>query len=178
MVRRLLVILTFALMGCDALMLEPLPKRIAIESRFTEAAADCIRASIDVANAELGPLYGQDVLIYDGVVTDPNGFDMGDFGDESHIVYKVDKSSPEYGWLEDLNEKRMGGYGTAGDVLLFVEPDGDMVCNQGLILHELGHFMGLWHNPDPTSLMHPSHGASDFTDVDKDAFCLVRRCLP
>lgn len=46
-----------------------------------------------------------------------------------------------------------------------------------IIRHELGHHVGLLHNPNPDALMFSgAKTATTFTELDKEAFALVRGC--
>jgi len=46
-----------------------------------------------------------------------------------------------------------------------------------VVRHELGHMIGLSHNPDTDSMMYPYEQRSDhFTDIDKEFFSEIRGC--
>jgi hypothetical protein len=47
-----------------------------------------------------------------------------------------------------------------------------------VILHEMGHFVGLGHIKDPNALMYPySNGMTTFSDNDKRALCCIYECV-
>jgi hypothetical protein len=173
--RRFLVLVTLPFLGCA----EPLPKALYIESRFTEEEAGAIATAIEEVNRSLGEgLLGRPALMYEGRFHDSDGFTADDFSDGIHAVYKVSRDSPEYGWLlEVTTRKRFRGYATLADVLFFVDPE-DLAFSgyRPLMLHELGHFIGMSHSPDPGAVMHTPPGADAYTESDKEAFCLIYRC--
>jgi len=57
--------------------------------------------------------------------------------------------------------------------------DEDQHCYRAIAMHELGHFLGMTHNPDPTSVMF--HGPytscpAGYTVSDQRAFCYDYGC--
>jgi hypothetical protein len=171
---RCLVLLTVAFGACT---FEPVPKNLYIESRFSDDETDRILAAIGIANRDLGEqLLGGPVIEYAGRFTDDDGWSHQDFGDDVHVIYKVEKNIPDYQWLAETIHKSPEGYGTASDILFFVQPGDGFDGSQGLMLHEIGHFLGMMHSPVPEAVMHTPHGSDNYTESDFDAFCLIYRC--
>jgi hypothetical protein len=159
------------------------PRELRVERRFTDEEIALLAGGIDTANAELGGLLGGDVIELGPTFTDPDGFHFDDFGDEVHGLYTLDRASAEYAWLRDAGGHDDDGYATLGDVIVIrrVPPgasDRDRRCFVSVELHELGHFLGMTHNPDPNSVMHPGGSACpiDYTGADLAMFCIDFAC--
>lgn len=65
--------------------------------------------------------------------------------------------------------QKQGGYIVSAKVLIRVPPDNENY--EYTVVHELGHAMGLGHNPSPDSLMYPwDTGATAFNAKDRKAW--------
>ena len=182
-------VLLVAIIGCGC-SLPPLPKDIYIESRFTTLERQLIEDAIRETNAILlRPCLGFDGLVYRGTYVDQNGFDAdgSDLGDDRHVVYKVRMDDLAYATLTDLAEDEYRGYATVQDVLLMVEVDVPGAPDDGtrtsltnykrLVRHELGHHVGLLHNPDEGALMFAGRKSVDtFSVADRAAFAFAQQC--
>jgi hypothetical protein len=177
MVIRAAAISMSILAGC----MPDLPRDVYIEGRFSDEEVALLEDAIAIANRELGDeLLGHPVLRYRGRASDDDGFQFADFDDDRALVYVLDPESPEYQWLVEVTEDRFGGYATLSDLLVRPLPrlGGDRDRFRFIALHELGHFLGLTHNPDPGAVMYPGSGtpSSGYTLADREAFCLVYDC--
>lgn len=162
-----------------------LPRELFLDATLAAPEAAQVRRAVDVANERLGQaLGGEPVLALAGPYADPDGFSYADLDDGVHVVYPLDASSPEYRWIADTTGQEYGGYGTLGDVLLIARLPADASAAERdayrqLALHELGHFLGMTHNPDPASIMNagPWHAPlATYTDADLRAFCIIYGC--
>jgi len=159
-----------------------LPRDLEIETKFDATETALLQDAIGVANRELGvALLGQPVLTYKGRYTDPDGFTFDDFTDEHHVIYLLDLDSPEYAWIESTTGSAYAGYATLGDVLMrpLARLGGNERVFHQIALHELGHFLGMTHNPDPDTIMYGGYLSplvTTYTDKDKAAFCQIYAC--
>lgn len=65
-----------------------------------------------------------------------------------------------------------------GDIVILISYYGFGERFYGVILHEVGHFLGLAHVEDKDSLMHPSTGAYCVTLNDAERACRMYNCEP
>lgn len=162
-----------------------LPRGIHVEAAFTPEEAAIVSGAIASANDRLGAaLVGHPVLDDLGAISDPDGFQYDDLGDGVGVVYALDPASPEYRWLADTNERDYQGYGTLGDVLIAIRlpaapTDADRQHFRQVVLHELGHYLGLPHVDDREAIMYSGPGRlalDTYTTADQQTFCLVYGC--
>lgn len=187
----LLILLLAAGCGNDA-FLPGLPREISIETRFTDEEILIIEEAVDEANRELGTeLLGHPALTYLGPYDDPDGFHVEDFDDGRAVIYVLSEDSSEYRYVADVTERGYGGYATLADVHMVYRylPPPEATDEERMemrrrfkriVLHELGHFLGMSHNPDPGALMYAGPKPPDvttYTLVDKRDFCFVYECL-
>lgn len=64
------------------------------------------------------------------------------------------------------------------DILILIRYYGINDRFYGVVLHEVGHFVGLEHVKNPKSLMHPSTGVSCITVSDAANACAMYDCVP
>jgi hypothetical protein len=179
-----LLLLTTVHAGCGR---QELPVTVRLHDEFTEREAALIVEAIDQVNLSLGKnLYGEDVIVYAGRIADEDGFTIEDFGDDTHVIYRV-PTAPDY--LLDTAEEQgyieLGGYGTIEDVLIFADVALARRWTRTrkkefrhLLLHEFGHFLGMMHSDDPHAIMVPRGDTTvtDYTDEDKRNFCIIYDC--
>jgi hypothetical protein len=177
----LVALVTAACIGC----VPELPRGLSIESSFSPEEAALASEAIERANAILGvPLLGHDVLIDLGRSSDPDGFQFHDFGDDVAMIYPLDPASEEYRWLADSSDRDYKGYATLADVLVVYRlPAGSAVAERKLfrqiVMHELGHFLGLPHTSERNSIMYTGSGRLEldsYTQSDQRTFCLIYGC--
>jgi len=232
MAQRWLLLVTALLSGgCGELF----PKEIHVESAYDDAETAAIIEMIGEVNKLGRELLGDDLLIYDGRYRDADGFDLDDLGDDTDVIYEINRRDRNYDYLQMTAGDTDGdvvGYGPRSDILIFafllpmqlsdgrfcfapenlreyaedlgLTPDqipdvqGDevvavtedfLVCRNGahtiylpllknIVVHELGHYIGLGHIDDPEALMYPhTNGLTSFTDLDKAYFCCNYRCI-
>lgn len=176
--RRLLPLVMVAAAGC----LPDLPRDVYIEERFSPLEVALLGQAIAVANQELGmELLDHPVLTYRGRFDDPDGFHFDDFGDDTAVLYLLDPASAEYAWTRDTLQHAYGGYATLADLMVLSRDDlGSDERFRRVTLHELGHFLGLSHSPDPGALMYGGGVRPDvttYTYSDKLMFCVVHDCV-
>jgi hypothetical protein len=181
----LVIFLTPALMLASLLggCVEPLPKEVMIEDRFSADEERMIVAAIDEWNRiGLEYLGLEKILIYQGRYRDPDGFDELDLDDGRSVIYRG-QDDRYYRFLSDHNEagRTLLGYGTTADVLLFTFTLDTPEEFQHVALHELGHFLGLGHVPDDkNAVMYEltfDNPPLRLTRTDIQDFCLVFDCI-
>jgi len=188
MARRILPLVIVALAGC----LPDLPKDIHIEARFTDEETAILEEAIAEADRELGmELLGHSILTYKGRYDDPDGFTVEDFDDGIPTVYVLREDSPEYRWVENATDRGYGGYATLAEIHMVYRylPPPDATEEQrlemrgnfkGIMLHELGHFLGMAHNPEPGTIMCSSERCGSRPETyslgDKRDFCFLYDC--
>lgn len=166
------------LAGC----MPEMPRDVYIESRFDDREELLLRDALERANQELGvALLGHPVISYQGRIVDPDGFRFEDFDDDDAVFYLLDRNSAEYAWTRDALHSDYGGYATLADLMVLSRDElGSDERFQRVALHEIGHFLGLTHSPDPGALMHGNGIRPDvdgFTYSDKLMFCMVHDCV-
>ncbi len=186
---RLAVTITVAcaLAGCGSLPKQDLPATFCLDAKFSNREREMILGSVAKINRTLGrELLGGEILIYGGLVTDKNGFELRDFQDAVHVVYRLDVAPSELNAIDRSPNTDLDGTGTLSDVLLFMDAikrdsDGQSDADQTLnhvVLHEFGHFFGLQHTKDNTAVMYPTvNGVVEYQLDDKRAFCAIYECL-
>lgn len=166
------------LAGC----LPEMPREVYIEERFSPHEADLLTRAMEEANQELGmALLGHPVIHVAGRYEDADGFTFEDFSDDAAVFYVLDPDSAEYAWTRDTIHADYGGYATLADLMVRRR---DQLGGDERFLrvakHEIGHFLGLTHSPDPGALMYGNGinpGIDGFTYSDKLMFCHVHDCL-
>lgn len=161
-----------------------LPRELCVDDRFTDEEAALVHDAIRLANAQLGERLGRAVIVDGGTRHDPDGFRFDDLGDDLGTVYVIAPDSAEYRWLADANQRDYEGYATLADVLVaFRLPadaaDADRQHLHQIVLHELGHFLGLPHATDRDAIMYsgPDRRVLDsYTATDRGLFCAVYGC--
>lgn len=173
-----------------------LPQTLLIDPTLPADLEESVWQAIDIINAELGQaLLEKDVLFFGGFSAADDRFAPEKFQDDRHVVYNVAMETPEY---REINGEITGmplegstyGYGTYGDVLIFTFtlPQRTVLCascgkcadiRDHVVLHELGHFIGMGHTDDPFSVMFPFTFAPiiSFNDTDRRAFCEYQSCI-
>lgn len=162
-----------------------LPREIHVDDSFTNDERALASAAIAEANARLGdPLLGRAVIVELAPYHDADGFHFDDFGDDVAVIYAVDPTSPEYAWLAGNQDRAYEGYGTLSDVLVTTRlapgaSAAERAHFQQVVMHELGHFLGLPHASERDAIMYSGPGRLDlstYTTVDQADFCLVYGC--
>ncbi|MEK7516346.1 MAG: matrixin family metalloprotease [Patescibacteria group bacterium] len=168
-----------------------LPLHVWISDEFDDEEAEAILLGMDAWERATN----LHIFVYHGRWYDQ--FNWEDLGDDAHVVYKLHDASYEYRYLSCHGNDDLAGYGTYGDVLIALDyweafrdedPDGIVYGNgleftrnafylrllRELATHELGHFIGLMHNPDKGAVMYPFDNDILFpTALDMEAFWSV-----
>lgn len=107
------------------------------------------------------------------------------FLDENSVyIYKISKSNPQVFALENNSSVEILGYydkySLIPSILIVSERLDDLNYTQ-IVMHEIGHAMGLKHNlekGDDKTLMFPSINSSPsgITDKDIESFCKLYKC--
>lgn len=183
--RRGVSLVSVAAAACAASCAPDLPRGIYVEASFNADEAALASDAIERANTWLGvPLVGSDVIIDLGRSADPDGFQHDDFGDGIARIYPLDPASPAYRWLADTNDREYEGYATLADVLVAYRLPPDPTEPERrhfrqIVMHELGHFLGLPHSSERNAIMYSGPGRLEldsYTPADQQTFCLIYGC--
>lgn len=165
--------------GC----VEPLPREIMIDDRFSADEEQMILAAIAEWNrVGLEYLGLKEILIYRGRFVDQDGFDELDLEDGRSVMYRGGDDR-YYRFLSYYNEpgRTLLGYGTFADMLLFTFNLDTPEKFQHVALHEMGHFLGLGHVPDDVdAVMYEltfDNPPLRLNRTDIQDFCLVFGCI-
>lgn len=152
---------------------EKFPLVIHVDSKFSDQEIKLIRQAIAEANRAFGERIGKDVIIYGTVIDTDFDPDVA-FEDGTHVVYHVDPKSRFGRWAASVNKGSYGGWAAMEDITL----NGDIELSMWLVLHEMGHFLGLLHSSRPGNIMSQT-GRPDnekYSKGDVASFCAIYYC--
>jgi hypothetical protein len=170
-----------------------LPRHFSIDDRFADDEQAQIRAAAEAWNVVGREYFGSDqILICDGTIGVPDGFNISDFADDRHVAY-LGINDANYQMLTSSLGPYACGEGTLEDIVLFtfyMHYDGQtreeyLNFLRMLATHELGHFLGLLHVMDdgqavmaPSTVMREQGDHPNTLDTrDIQDFCRFHHCL-
>lgn len=104
-----------------------------------------------------------------------NNFYGKKYKNNSIFIWNIDKSNLDNS-LKEKFERYNGLWDRYGNILMFKDTDSYFY---NVILHELGHALGLKHDDKKTkSVMHPNAIRGCITDLDSFKLCLIYGCVP
>lgn len=170
--RRLALVVALVCTGCFS---EPhgIPWHLWIDDRFTAEEEAIIAKAIAHANETFDPLVGEPVFVYGGRYADRDGFTAEDLGDDRAVIYKVFPHDRD-GWELACGQCFQDGTTQGWDILLWAVPfvdEFDRKAYRSMVLHELGHLLGLPHTSAQGAVMNENEFATEFTEPDIAAFC-------
>lgn len=164
------------------------PRQLYVDVRFSGAEIEDIRSAVDEVN-KLACLIGEDKLIeIAGEFRDDDGhFDQSNIDDGEDQLYRIGSA----GECSDYTEHFQSKFGDIGNLYGFYTgtDTGILVFNlnqpnrpplRHVIMHELGHYVGMEHvTGNSWAVMAPTgYGPRSFTQADKEEFCLRQGCDP
>lgn len=179
-------------------------RNVVIDSSFTQDEEETITRAMETWNQVSREYLGYDLILYAGRRHDVNGFNpLEDMGDGYNMIYRFAEPDEYYNLLiAERPQNQEGafllGYGRQHDILIFTfnilkevksylsdsddESSEYLREHQVVVLHELGHWLGLQHIgeidgycPIMYSLIYKSTQPI-LTEKDIQAFCLVYDC--
>jgi len=186
------------LSGCT----QNLPVVIWIDDNFSEEEEYFILSAIQ----EWEDATEKNIFHYRGRHID-NEFNIEDLGDERHVIYKIIEPTEGSRFFVDMRIAETGdethdlfGWGMHSDVLIYWYNLLDVYIEgvkedrldeaheflmwklEDLVLHELGHFLGISHNDNVESIMCKNRQRENYPDpslvssYDVESFCRIYNC--
>lgn len=109
---------------------------------------------------------------------DRESFEYGIFVWKLEHGDKTQMSDEDIKFFKNYEGVFLGEKHVSGNIIILINYYGFNNRFYGVVLHEIGHFLGLSHVNDIDSLMHPSTGAYCVTVNDADRACKMYNCEP
>lgn len=150
------------------------PLVLHVDSDFSNEEVELIRRAIQEVNLSFGARVGHDIIVFGTIVDDDFDPDT-DFEDGTHVMYHVDPDSYFGEWAASVNDGDFGGWASMQDIAI----NGEKELKLNLVLHEMGHFLGLLHDSRTGNMMsddgpRPENGRYGPGDIQ--SFCFIYDC--
>ena len=163
------------------------PRDYYVDVRYNAAEYAEVKSAVAEVN-RLAKLVDADELInLAGRFTDDNdAFEQNNVDNDRNEIYRIGEAEECLGFVDRYRDKfgdldDLYGYYTGTDIgILMFNSVRDNRPLKFLIMHELGHAVGMKHvTGNRNAVMHP-HAccAENFTQADREQFCLQHGCDP
>lgn len=169
-----LLVIACSCMPCGRIVTYKISDRFSPEERDTIIQAAEFWNDVSNENTNVG-----DVLIYDGISPDEDGFTTRDLEDDISVVHKVSHESGIWKKLRragKFGDSTLMGYSFVGDIAIATDVLSARFPLELIAKHEFGHMIGVDHIPWKGNLM-SSTPSKEFTQLDLAGFCTVFDCI-
>lgn len=187
-----------ASVGCEW---QDFPVYLYVDSSFSDLEVEAILDAADEWNQKAGTLLADPgpLIVYAGRITDE--FDRHDYGDDTHVIYRVSEPDTIAEFLAADNDGAINGNASLGDVTMFMYRTDDYLSSmsrwrseewlreyryrfvRNLALHEFGHLLGIAHYNNVLGTMNTrgprvsdERGYRYLNENDLAAFCAIYDC--
>lgn len=154
------------------------PTKFYVEDRWSPEEIAVIRAAADEWNDLAMSRLKRPMRLLEYAGTVHGQFSPDVYGDVAHVVYRLG-TAEEGGAYFDPDAH--AGYATMQDVVIFTYNTGEASDQYGphlysVVLHELGHFIGLPHFDHRLGIMNSTMSTTDLLESDIEHFCAAYEC--